>query len=485
MKTKKGLGKVLREISINPFRLEGSSESLIGRATIPPGYEWFSLDESSELVVRSCYDLVWKEVERAFIDRISKRKEGKEASDNRVLILGNSGIGKTASMNYYIIQALRKNYPVLIETRELRYFIDSHSDDVQYEKLNSSTGLVDKRDVRSVLLFHDHQPNTEPPILDTGAFTVAPVSPAEANMKEFVKHKCLELWMPIPTLQEIIAMKGVIAPDMKDIEFQRRLSIVGNLPRLVFNSNFPKVMEKLNSRIASFDVNSFITSTMFSEGLIPRDRNGLSWWIVRVSGGENLDATLSMSWGSDYIRDRVLKAQASKNLNSLKVASCMMLTSPFADERPTGYYERWCVYSLAAGKELRPKIGDIDTKSVKLNARNLVVRSTLPNFTELANDINRVYYCAGVNNPSYDAAVLYRPAAGGELQLLLIQVTIGKTHKDFPTGEELEDNSTGKKREDFSDKAHIVTAAKKKVCQLDLFLLSPVATIFASVTNRS
>ena len=109
VKTKKGLAKVLREISIKPFRLEGSSESIISRATIPPGYEWFSLDESSDLVVRSCYDLVWKEIERAFIDRVSKRKEGKEAPDNRVLILGNSGIGKTASMNYYIIQALRKN----------------------------------------------------------------------------------------------------------------------------------------------------------------------------------------------------------------------------------------------------------------------------------------------------------------------------------------------------------------------------------------
>jgi hypothetical protein len=42
-------------------------------------------------------------------------------------------------------------------------------------------------------------------------------------MKEFVKHKCLELWMPLPTLQEIIAMKGVIAPDMKDIDAHVRV----------------------------------------------------------------------------------------------------------------------------------------------------------------------------------------------------------------------------------------------------------------------
>jgi hypothetical protein len=89
----KGLGKVLREISIHPFRLDGSSESFIRRATLPPGFEWFALDSSRELIVRLCYDLVWQEIENAFLDWRSKRLVGKEIKYNRVLILGNSGIG--------------------------------------------------------------------------------------------------------------------------------------------------------------------------------------------------------------------------------------------------------------------------------------------------------------------------------------------------------------------------------------------------------
>ena len=45
-------------------------------------------------------------------------------------------------------------------------------------------------------------------------------------MKEFVKHKCLKLWMPLPKLNEIMAMKAVITPDMTHNEFQRKLSLV-------------------------------------------------------------------------------------------------------------------------------------------------------------------------------------------------------------------------------------------------------------------
>ena len=430
--TKKGLGKVLREISIHPFRLDGSSESFIRRATLPPGFEWFALDSSRELIVRLCYDLVWQEIENAFLDWRSKRLVGKEIKYNRVLILGNSGIGKTASLNFYIVQAVRKKYPVLIETREMRYFIDSGSDDVLSEEIGVIGSLSSKRKDKSVLFFVDHQPNSEPPSLDTGAFAVAPVSPAQANMKEFSKHKCRELWMPLPKLEEMIAMKTVIAPDMQDDDFQKRLNLVGCMPRLIFASDFRNVKVKLNTRILEFDVNSFITSSMFTRGLIPRDHDGLSWWIVRVSGQENLEYPLTISWGSDFIRDRVLETQASKDINILREASCSMLKSPFADMRPSGYYEKWCVYSLAAGKVLNSKTGDIKSEIVKLEAHKVIVRSTTPAFKELSDHINQIYYCAGVNNPTYDAAVLYRPNANGKSQLLLIQVTIGKTHGDFP-----------------------------------------------------
>ena len=139
------------------------------------------------MIIRPCYDTVWDVIKSTYLAFLAEVKKGKVPDYRRILIVGNPGIGKTASMNYYIAMALRENYPVLIETRDHRYFIDSGADDAQVEKLSDGI-LEDKRFDRSVLFFHDHQPGREPPIIDSGAFTVAPVSPAIVNLKEYSKH---------------------------------------------------------------------------------------------------------------------------------------------------------------------------------------------------------------------------------------------------------------------------------------------------------
>ena len=173
---------------------------------------------------------------------LAEVKKGKVPDYRRILIVGNPGIGKTASMNYYIAMALRENYPVLIETRDKRYFIDSGADDVQVEDVLIGIKLRAMRFDPSVLFFHDHQPGAEPPIIDSGAFTVAPVSPAIVNLKEYSKHVCLELWMPLPKFEEVLAIKSVIRPSMSNDELQRRCDLVGPILRQVFTPNFDNYM---------------------------------------------------------------------------------------------------------------------------------------------------------------------------------------------------------------------------------------------------
>src|SRR5690349_1428301 len=98
---------------------------------------------------------------------------------------------------------------------------------------------------------------TEPPILDSGAFTVAAVSPYISNSKEYSKHKCMKIWLPLPSLEEIRGMKEIIAPNMSDEELDRRISFVGRHIRNIFSPNFDATLEELNERIESFDVHKF------------------------------------------------------------------------------------------------------------------------------------------------------------------------------------------------------------------------------------
>ena len=173
---------------------------------------------------------------------------------------------------------------------------------------------------------------------------------------------------------------------------------------------------------------------MFNLGLLPKDSDhtkGLSWWIVHVGGPDDLSRKgLKLCWASDYVKSRVLAIQAKKNINVLKEISCGRLKNPPEGEKPSGYYERWCVHSLAAGAEMKPMIGDTPAEAVKLPVSEIIEMSYVPKLHELRKHSGIVHYCAGVNTSSYDAAV-YCARKDGTPQLLLLQVTTAKTHGDY------------------------------------------------------
>lgn len=265
----------IKECAIEPISWEGENDPHVCCMTLPEGMSWLTLD-SRHLFVRSRYADLWDEINSAFLKRQDSRDSNRT---RRVLLLGNTGIGKTAAINYFLRRALEAEYCVLVETRERRYFF--HDGTVEWEELEASA-LHHHRANPAVLFFVDHQQDRSPPFCD--AFTVAPVSPDPANYKEFKKNRCLRLWMPLTSREEILAM-NTVEPRMGNDVILSRLDHFGPIPRLVFEKegNQEAIQADLAGKIDAFDFARFRRSNMLHTGERPEEKDGLSWWILHVT----------------------------------------------------------------------------------------------------------------------------------------------------------------------------------------------------------
>ena len=267
--------KELPEDEKEQVRVELEQDPSLRVASLPEGMHWFSLD-SSHLFVRPCYDLLWEEICKVFRAQIGPEKRDPTKIFSRVLVLGNSGIGKTISLNYILIRALKEGIRVLFETRDTRYYFNGNI--IQQESVTHGTELEKMRRDRAVLLLHDHQARREPPLIFNGAFVVAPVSPDPINYKEFRKHNTLELWLPLPTRNELVAMNS-IEPNLSLAELFRRISLYGVIPRTVFAPDQNTIKRRLDSKISSFEVGKHFLN-MLNSAKLPESQHGLSWWMI-------------------------------------------------------------------------------------------------------------------------------------------------------------------------------------------------------------
>ena len=209
----------------------GSSSGILSVSTIlryaklPSSLGWPTLGATT-LFIRNSYDKLWEIILELF-QKYQHAELGIQIM--RVLLLGTTGIGKTAALNYFLIRALKTGIKVLFESREYRYFF---SDGTVLKSDVLFGGLSEHRHDRSVLLLIDHQINCSPPICS--AFTVAPMSPDPLYYKEFEKNDCCTLWMPLTTEAEIIAMNKCSDSPMDAMELTRRIELFGPIPRQVF-----------------------------------------------------------------------------------------------------------------------------------------------------------------------------------------------------------------------------------------------------------
>jgi hypothetical protein len=268
-------------------------------ASLPERIHWLSLD-SSHLFVRLCYDLLWEEIYKPFQARIGPEKHDPTKIFSRVIVLGNSGIGKTISLNYILIRALQKGIRVLFETRDTHYYFNGNN--IQEESIFSvNTELENIHCDRAVLLLHDHQACCEPPLIFNGAF-IAPILPDPINYKEFQKHNILELWLPLSTQNELVAMNS-IKPNLAFAKLFQRVSLYGEIPRTIFAPNQNTIKRRLDSKISSFKLGKHFLN-MLNSAELPESQHGLSWWVVHVSSSSDLQSIHSIKWASDMIHER-------------------------------------------------------------------------------------------------------------------------------------------------------------------------------------
>jgi hypothetical protein len=216
--------------------------------------------------VRVCYDELWTKINGRFV--AWRNKSGVEPTQ-RILLLGNTGIGKTVSMNYFMLMALRAGYRVLFETREERHWL--HDGIMESEPLVRDA-LIDFRFERDVFFLVDHPQGQAPPFAK--AFTVAAMSPDMSTYKEFKKTRCTVLWMPVTTENELIAMN--------DIEFkvpvgelQTRVSMHGPNVRHAFHRDQDAVLGDLRAKISAFDYEKCLKRGVLISSDLPPEFEGM------------------------------------------------------------------------------------------------------------------------------------------------------------------------------------------------------------------
>ena len=353
---------------------------------------WLTIS-SQYLFVRQCYHELWEIINEHYL-KYRDNKHG--VVYHRILILGTPGIGKTAFLNFVLCCALNNRYPVLFETRRHRFLFDFDSDgkwSCLQEPINHFS-LERHRDRTDVILLHDHLAGFEPPQFTDGAFTVAPVSPEENNYNQFVKHECLKLYIPLPSLKEIELMRDFYRPELTNDEMNKRLMTVGRIPRYLFAINFEQVELDLESKIISFDVEKFVSSTLFTSAILPKEKQGLSWWIVHADVNAVADLAPSrIIWASEYVRNEVLSSAARRNLKSLEHFVVEILQNCTIIEPPTGSFEYWSIYSIAASREIFPKsTSGTSLGSLRFDHLDVVSCQNLAKFDVLLQNKGKMIY---------------------------------------------------------------------------------------------
>eukprot|EP01097_Dermamoeba_algensis_P007890 TRINITY_DN5095_c0_g1_i5.p1 TRINITY_DN5095_c0_g1~~TRINITY_DN5095_c0_g1_i5.p1 ORF type:complete len:556 (-),score=82.98 TRINITY_DN5095_c0_g1_i5:1290-2957(-) len=410
------------EAELNAFPSEDPGVSV---ATLQEN-KWLCVD-SKHLFIRSCYPKLWAKMDSLYQNYLQQAKDRRKFS---VLLLGNPGIGKTVSMNYFLMQALKKNYPVLFETRRERFFF--HDGIAEMESIEGSTLRKLRNDPR-VLLLHDHQQNQPPPFCK--AFTIAAMLPDSSNYSEYRKDTCSQLWMPLPSHHDLIAMNSV-EPKLETQELLDRLDLFGPIPRYVF-SDEPDVMRQLlESRISSFDYEKCRRLGMLTSGELPKSHDGLSWTVLHVSSeSEELQHPTKISWASDHVMVQVLEKHTRTKMLDLESSIAALLGDKTSLHQPDGEFQHWSCQRIASGCKIPTFVPFYNTDGIKtqslrpcpqpsiqLEPHNMVPSRTLPAVKDMVRRKGKLIYATIVNEPLCDAAVITNNS------LVLFQMIIGENH---------------------------------------------------------
>jgi hypothetical protein len=344
-------------------------------------------------------------------------------------------------MNFLFIKAIEKKIPVLFETREERYYFDGY-DSLQVEDIDNKYLKKHSRR-KEVLLLHDHEPKKEPRFIEADhCFTVAPVSPDSDNYNEFIKHNCAQMFLPIPTKDEIIAMNSILqVTDMKLL--LERIEKFGCITRRVFatDEDYHISLLTLQAKIQAFNLDVCSSAGMLALGTIPSSKEDfLSWWIFHINASVDLVSASSITWASEYVRKKVIEKYSKTNLFKLESFLANEMFREYSLYNCTREYEEWVCLRISSGFDIKTKLPKLIAKNkngsrtsdkfdenediVSIQKHDLHLMNVKPNkeLFEYKEKINEMIQCKRENEPLIDALLFTAK------ELLLFQITTGKNH---------------------------------------------------------
>jgi hypothetical protein len=392
-------------------------------ASLPPGVCWLTTN-SSILFIRRCYDDLWSLINERYLSWINKTVVN---APQRLLLIGTTGIGKTVSMNFFLLRALQANYKVLFETRQKRYFF--HDGIVESEKLDDRDLRDSARDDPTVFFLVDHEQKKEPPMVD--AFTVPAVSPDRRTYKEFKKHDCFVLWMPLTTENELIAMNS-IEWKLPNDKLRTRLDRYGPILRQVFLYDQVDAERELFTRINSFNYDVCLKQNIVMSSAVPEEFAGMSWWVLHVTTERNnYRVPGKIVWASRSIMQDVLDKFNQNRLGELEDIIADGLANPKRSHDVDGEFQYWACQRLASGGLDLPtfratyvggKCQYVPGSKLQIPLCHVELVQNLPAVAVMVQKRGVLLYSKLTNEPLCDAAMVL----GSEL--LLFQMTIGEDH---------------------------------------------------------
>lgn len=437
-----GVAKAIRECSlIDPTGNNGNSGLKI--AVLPGIYAWPSVG-NNPLFVRTVHEVLWDTL-KSFYQNHRDRKRGEVDEFQSILLKGQPGIGKTTSMDYLLMRALQENIPVIYETQTERWYFPPGEDNALVEGLLSSSSLESYRRKKDTLILHDHLPGKEPPITINGGFVFAPVSPTSVNYNHFIKFGCKVLWMPLPTLGEIIAMNATfqLEPD----ELHRRVARFNRVTRSIFR-NQEVAESKLNFAIKSFD----LREAALSADLADRPDKDGRWSVIVVDATNDLHVG-DVMWVSAAALEAICATQSETSQEKLRLN-----LRDWLDNRnshvPVGPldYELWCANEVARGRVLHPHSAlgahmDPIQLSLSPGLHKLPMKKVKSFEWKTLSERNVIQYAAPANYPYFDFAAVIEGGKDNKKVAVGFQTTISPSHSSPPPLEERKLKNT---RDDIS-----------------------------------
>ena len=479
MRKNVGAAKLIRESVVE--QVKSDDGSVVLEYIKLDGYPWFFDASNAVLYSRvphseNIYNKIKSSYDYHVLQSRNPLSYDKDAS--RCLIIGQPDIGKTVSLNVYIRKAVIDGIDVIVETRSNRYFISKDSDDILEASLSNEV-LLAYRERPDVLTFHDCHSNTEPLLLENQGYVVAAVSPDASNFHEFIKHNTLEIWIPLPTLAEILAMNSLLPPPLSDEIITNRVATVGPLVRYVLNkeSHFDGHVKKMENAASEFELTKSVSSFL-SKGYVSKNRDELSWKLFLIDGKEDYTAPSGAKWVSNYMKDKALMSSRLLNLKDVEKYLLTTLGNPTVIEQPSSFYEYWVFRKLASGSIiLQPQscvtgepTGEIGAPTILTVEDSLTMPLTNRVITieDLKQHPSILFYPLIRNYPYVDAVALIEKEVG-KFELLLFQATIGLNHNDIPLDEESnEDNKITKKAKRNEDNDITTTLVMKAKNHADI-----------------